>query len=293
VWREIRFCRYCSGMTDQIPSEPPAEAQPTEPFVPRTPVTLAQPQTPPGWYPDAASGQKRWWNGTAWSDAYQPVTSGRGTAALALGIIGLVLAFIPALSWVGLGLGLIAVILGSIGLRVPLAKSRSFGGLILGAIAIVLAIVFGSVYAAVVFSGTNTGQSSSAQVSQPKQQPDSSAAAEPSTPATPAAPALTVAEQQAIISAKSYLSDGQGFSYQGLIDQLDSQYGGGFSVADATFAVTYLAPDFNAQAVIAAKGYVADGQGFSHDALVQQLSSPYGGNFTLAQAQYAVAQVGL
>jgi len=118
----------------------------------------------------------------------------------------------------------------------------------------------------------------------------------PAAPATqaPAAPAgPTTSQQQALTSAQGYLSDGQGFSRAGLISQLDSQYGGQFSVADATWAVDHSGADWNAQAVIAAKGYMSDGQGFSRQGLIDQLDSPYGGQFTYAQATYAANQVGL
>ncbi|MGO4534506.1 Ltp family lipoprotein [Leifsonia sp. 2MCAF36] len=113
------------------------------------------------------------------------------------------------------------------------------------------------------------------------------------TPATPAAPAMSPSQLQAVMAAKAYLSSGMGFSRQGLIDQLTSSYGNGFPVADATLAVDSLNPDWNAQAVVAAKAYMSSGQGFSHDSLLDQLTSPYGNNFTPEQAAYAVGQVGL
>ncbi|WP_431218519.1 Ltp family lipoprotein [Leifsonia xyli] len=110
---------------------------------------------------------------------------------------------------------------------------------------------------------------------------------------TPTGPTLTVSQQQALLAAKGYLSSGMGFSYQGLIDQLSSPYGNGFDVADATIAVNSLNADWNAQAVAAAKGYLSSGQGFSHQSLVDQLTSAYGNKFTPEQAEYAVGQVGL
>jgi hypothetical protein len=109
-------------------------------------------------------------------------------------------------------------------------------------------------------------------------------------PAAPAGPALSVSQQQAAIAAKGYLM--MGFSYQGLIDQLSSTYGNGFSVPDATAAVNSLNADYNAQAVLAAKGYMSMG-GFSHASLVAQLTSSYGNKFTPEQAEYATTQVGL
>ena len=84
----------------------------------------------------------------------------------------------------------------------------------------------------------------------------------------------------------------QAFSRQGLIDQLSSGYGEGFSVADATWAVDHLTVDWNAQAARAAKEYLSM-QSFSHAGLVEQLSSPYGEKFTRAQAEYGVSQAGL
>jgi len=65
------------------------------------------------------------------------------------------------------------------------------------------------------------------------------AASQPAAPATsaPAAPAgPTVSQQQALDSAQSYLSDGQGFSRAGLIDQLTSPYGEQFTYAQAVYA---------------------------------------------------------
>jgi Host cell surface-exposed lipoprotein len=126
--------------------------------------------------------------------------------------------------------------------------------------------------------------------------PAAPATTAPAAPATsaPAAPAgPTGSQQQALDSASSYLDLGTGFSRTGLIDQLSSPYGGKFSVADATWAADHSGADWNAQAVMSAKGYMNLGTGFSRAGLIDQLSSPYGGKFTLAQATYAVNQVGL
>ena len=110
-------------------------------------------------------------------------------------------------------------------------------------------------------------------------------------PVQPAGP--TASQQQALISAQSYLDLGSGFSWQGLVDQLDSPYGGQFSGADATWAANHSGADWNAQAVLAAKGYMNLGSGFSRSGLIDQLDSPYGDKFTYAQAAYAAGQVGL
>ena len=103
---------------------------------------------------------------------------------------------------------------------------------------------------------------------------------------------MSTAEQQAVDSAQSYLAMGQGFSKAGLLNRLTSSAGAGFAVADANFAISYLNPNWNAQAVESAKGYLAMG-GFSRASLIQQLASSSGGGFTEAQAEYAVAKAGL
>lgn len=107
------------------------------------------------------------------------------------------------------------------------------------------------------------------------------------------APAMTTAQQQAVQAAQGYLNLGSGFSYESLFQQLTSSYGSGFSAANATFAIGYLRPDWDQQAVEAAKGYLALGTGFSRDSLIQQLTSSDGDGFTQAQAEYAVGKAGL
>ena len=103
---------------------------------------------------------------------------------------------------------------------------------------------------------------------------------------------MTVSQQQAVTAARNYLRMGSGFSAYSLNQQLTSSYGNGFSQADAQFAISYLNPDWNAQAVDAAKGYIKMG-GFSAASLTQQLTSNAGNGFTQAQAAYAVTKVGL
>jgi hypothetical protein len=98
-------------------------------------------------------------------------------------------------------------------------------------------------------------------------------------------------DKQAVDAANGYLSEGQGFSDQGLLQQLTSSAGDGFTQSQAEYAINYLDPDWDAQAVDAAKGYLGDGEGFSRSSLIQQLTSSYGDGFTEAQAEYAVNKV--
>jgi hypothetical protein len=103
-------------------------------------------------------------------------------------------------------------------------------------------------------------------------------------------PALTQQQKSAVASAKEYLSS-EAFSQQGLIDQLDSPDGSGYSVNDATVAVDSLTVNWNAEAVKSAKEYLQS-QPFSCSDLIQQLDSPDGGEFTVAQATYGATQAG-
>jgi hypothetical protein len=104
---------------------------------------------------------------------------------------------------------------------------------------------------------------------------------------------MTPAQLQAVLAAKNYLSLGSGFSRVGLIKQLTSSYGAGFTMAMAVFAVNSLHVNWNAQAVLAAKNYLSLGSGFSRAGLIKQLTSSYGAGFTYAQALYAVHKAGL
>jgi type IV secretory pathway VirB10-like protein len=98
-------------------------------------------------------------------------------------------------------------------------------------------------------------------------------------------PALTVAQENAIESAQSYL-DFAGFSRKGLIDQLVYE---GFSKKDAAIAVDRIKPNWKKEAVESAESYL-DYSSFSRSGLIDQLE--YEG-FTPAQAAYAANKVGL
>ena len=101
----------------------------------------------------------------------------------------------------------------------------------------------------------------------------------------PEAPAESVAQENARLSAESYL-DTQAFSRKGLMEQLKYE---GFSTEDATYAVDAISVDWNEQAANSAKDYL-DTQAFSRSGLIEQLE--YEG-FTHAQAEYGVSRTGL
>lgn len=109
--------------------------------------------------------------------------------------------------------------------------------------------------------------------------------------ATPTwAQSLTAPQNNAVRSAKLYLSI-SGFSREGLIQQLSSDAGDGYKVADATVAVDSLNVDWKKQAVRSAKQYLSI-SGFSCKGLIEQLSSSAGDGYTESEATYGAQQAG-
>ena len=101
---------------------------------------------------------------------------------------------------------------------------------------------------------------------------------------------LTLTQRNAARSAQQYLNM-SGFSRAGLIAQLSSSAGDGYSVEDATAAVDSISVDWNENAAMSAKQYLQM-SGFSCSGLVQQLSSSAGDKYTKAQATYGAQQAG-
>lgn len=104
------------------------------------------------------------------------------------------------------------------------------------------------------------------------------------------AQSTTGPQRNAVRSAKSYLSM-QGFSRDGLIEQLSSQYGDRYDANDARVAVDSLAVDWSEQAARSARQYL-NMMGFSCSGLIEQLSSDAGSKFTPSQARYGAQQAG-
>ncbi|MEQ2527880.1 DUF4190 domain-containing protein [Bacillaceae bacterium CLA-AA-H227] len=81
------------------------------------------------------------------TQTYNQVQQGNGLAvtALVLGIVGLVLGWVPVLPY---PLGILAIIFGFIGMRKPIKKGLAITGLITGIITILGKILFWSLFAA-------------------------------------------------------------------------------------------------------------------------------------------------
>ena len=108
---------------------------------------------------------------------------------------------------------------------------------------------------------------------------------------SPTSGSLTAAQRYAVRSADSYLKV-SGFSRQGLINQLSSEFGDQYNVRDATVAVDSLSIDWNKQAARSAAAYLKM-SGFSCRGLIDQLSSEYGDKYTREQATYGATQAGI
>ena len=120
---------------------------------------------------------------------------------------------------------------------------------------------------------------------------DEPKAEEPEVEPVEEAPALTSGQENALRAAENYL-DVMPYSYKGLIQQLSSEYGDGYSKKDATFAADHVDANWNEQAAKAAKNYL-DIMPYSRAGLIEQLSSAYGDQYTVKQATNGVDKAGL
>ncbi len=107
----------------------------------------------------------------------------------------------------------------------------------------------------------------------------------------PTAKPVSAEQRNAVRSAQSYLRNGA-FSRKGLIEQLSSDAGDGYSLEASTYAVDSLNIDYNEQAVKSAQSYLRNGA-FSRKGLIEQLSSDAGDGYTRSQAAYGASEAGL
>lgn len=101
----------------------------------------------PGWYPDpSAAGKLRYWNGSAWTEqvadgaipaAAAKPASGKATASLVLGIIGLVAWYIPLF---GLPITVIGLVMGFSAKKVA-PSGKVTAGIVLSIIGLVLSVI--------------------------------------------------------------------------------------------------------------------------------------------------------
>lgn len=104
---------------------------------------------------------------------------------------------------------------------------------------------------------------------------------------------MTMEQKNAYQAAKNYL-DMAGFSKQGLIDQLSSEYGDNYPLEVAEFAVNAIEEngevDWVEECKESAKAYL-EFSSFSKQGLIEQLTSEYGDKYTQEEAEAAVEEV--
>lgn len=223
--------------------------------------------TPAGWYPDtAAPGNERFWDGAQWTEQTRPVAPPTSTLPPPHEQPTAILTAQPTnKNW--------------------FLRHKVLTGI--GAFFLIVGI------ASVAGAGSNADKGPDASDSPPSVTQTQSPAATTAPVATkaavtqapkPAAPAETSGQRNAKRAAKNYLSLTP-FSRKGLIQQLSSSAGDGYSVAEATYAVDALHENWRAQAVLAAKKYLSLTP-FSRSGLIEQLESSAGDKYTHAEAAY-------
>ena len=152
-----------------------------------------------------------------------------------------------------------------------------------GAVGLIAAVALAIFGVAISGGSTDTASVADESVAAAEQTPGDAEAE--TTPVEDPKEELTVAQENAIRQAESYLAI-SGFSKQGLIEQLEFE---GYSKADAKFAVNNIDVDWNDQAALKAESYL-DISGFSKQGLIEQLEFE---GFTTAQAEFGAKSVGL
>jgi hypothetical protein len=277
---------------------------------------------PPGWYTDPdprSTHQQRWWDGIQWTDQVRPapastpvsgerVGAAKAVRALVFAIVGLLL-FVP--------LSIAALVMGGRARGEAKRAGRPVDGRMTAAfvVGIIGLCWWGLVGIIAVAGGSSTTthpQAATGSSSQTESTPVAPTPAATTTAAKPAStpakakratstaatqppavkkePEMTSGQRNALESAHTYI-DMSGFSKKGLIKQLSSSAGDGFSRADATFAANHVGADWKQEALESAQSYI-DMSGFSKKGLIQQLSSSAGDGYSRAEATFAANNVG-
>lgn len=243
--------------------------------------------TPAGWHPDPeGSGQQRWWDGQQWTSALQPsATSSMPSGYTSEPQTDPEPGKSKPKKWPWIA-GAVVMLLVIIGVATSTDKSSDDTA---------SSQPQTTQATAVTTAPTTTTKTSAVALPTTKAQvvaPAETVTLAPTTTTKPVTtaptsvtPGMTAGQRNAVRTAKSYL-DYTAFSRPGLIEQLEYE---DYSTEDATFAVDYVAPDWNKQAAKAAESYL-DYTSFSRQGLIDQLM--YEG-YTSTQAQYGVDQAGL
>lgn len=93
---------------------------------------------------------------------------------------------------------------------------------------------------------------------------------------------------QAEAQAQRYLALGMGFSKNGLISQLSGEYGGEFTVEEATAAVNSLTVNWDAQAVAYAERQASENAEWSQASVLKEMTRDPATGFTVEEANAAI-----
>lgn len=225
--------------------------------------------------------------------AAPPEKRGLAVASMVIGIVAIVLSFIPVIGFLSFILGPIAVILGIVALIKKRGKGQAITGVITGALGFVIVTIGSLIFGAAVLSideemqNTESSATEEAEVTEDEDpeevaeevertEEELAEAVEADTPDT------NSGQDNALSSAESYLNF-SGFSRSGLITQLEFE---GYSSEDAEYAVDNIDVDWNEQAVRSAESYLSS-MSFSLDALIEQLVFE---GYTQEQAEYGANQ---
>lgn len=211
-------------------------------------------------------------------------TSGIAITALVLGIISLVLSWIPIVNNAAAVLGVIGLIFGVIGIVKTGRNGRKKGrglavaGTVLSVLSIVISLGMQAAFSNAIDKAASAGgEAATSQIPAAKQKQSSS-------PSKPKA-AVPAEYASALASAKSY-SETMHMSKQGIYDQLVSPEADKFDPEAAKYAVDNLKADWNKNALESAKNYQST-MSMSSKAIHDQLTSEFD-KFTSEQADYAI-----
>ncbi len=223
--------------------------------------------------------------------AAKPSTSGTAIASLVLGIIAILMSWVPIVNNFSFILALIGVVLGVIGVIGIKRGKKSGKGIVIAALVLNILsfmIVIGtqSLYNQALDSALSTTEitsTTSDDVSADQENQESETAGQSSQNDD-----VPTEYKSALKSAARY-SKTLHMSKQGIYDQLTSDFDK-FSEEAAQYAIDNLDADYKANALAKAKSYQKT-LSLSPEGIRSQLTSEYADKFTQEEADYAVANL--
>ncbi len=244
--------------------------------------------------------------------SFRPSTSGCAIASLVLGIVALLISWMPIVNNFSAFIGIIGLVLGIIGIigikrGKKSGKGLAIAGLILNILSILIVLATQSMYSSALQEASDklstTETLSSVADNSLVQTDDSSMQTTDSSSVNTQSEGAVAANQSlessnisnvptefksALKRAESY-SKTMHMSKRGIYEQLTSDFDK-FSAEAAQYAVDNLKADYNANALAKAKSYQKM-LSMSPEGIRSQLTSEYGDKFTQEEADYAVANL--